>query len=290
MITDACNVEDINIPKITEWLSLSLVASCEDWFCLFRTWSFTLCKNDLDSNDNSDSVLSSSITNWWARFEQTTGLTVLAWFPSSKMTFLQSWGQTIGLRRSIVHQFIRFPLLRRPSFINVPFRAAWWVCAYNGSPRSILLLNLRTQRVLTLVSGFPRDFWCSRRQRWWSSFTASRDQTQHWFRLGCDPFFTWIFLCSFRHHFRTLCGTEMANVYQTQKMIPFITCEISLGQYVCELVFGVNVFDLDFGVQTDSINNQSRATLWVLATCLIVGLLPFNDHFDHCFIVFKHIQ
>ena len=36
-------------------------------------------------------------------------------------------------------------------------------------------------------------------------------------------------------------------------MIPFITCEISLGQYVCELVFGVNVFDLDFCVQIDSI-------------------------------------
>ena len=44
-------------------------------------------------------------------------------------------------------------------------------------------------------------------------------------------------------------GTEMANVQQTQKMIPFITCEVSLGQYVCELVFGVNVFDLDLGVQ-----------------------------------------
>ena len=44
----------------------------------------------------------------------------------------------------------------------------------------------------------------------------------------------------------------MANVEQTQKMIPFITCEISLGQYVCKLVFGVNVFDLDFRVQIDS--------------------------------------
>ena len=45
----------------------------------------------------------------------------------------------------------------------------------------------------------------------------------------------------------------MANGKQTPKMIPFITCEISLGQYVCELVFGVNVFDFDFGVQIDSI-------------------------------------
>ena len=38
----------------------------------------------------------------------------------------------------------------------------------------------------------------------------------------------------------------MADVEQTQKMIPFITCEVSLGQYVRELVFGVNVFDLVF--------------------------------------------
>ena len=46
---------------------------------------------------------------------------------------------------------------------------------------------------------------------------------------------------------------QMGDVKQTQKMIPFITCEISLGQHVCELFFGVNVFDLDFGVQTDPI-------------------------------------
>ena len=45
----------------------------------------------------------------------------------------------------------------------------------------------------------------------------------------------------------------MANVEQTQKMVPLITCEISLCQYVCELVLGVNVFDLDLGVQIDSI-------------------------------------
>ena len=45
----------------------------------------------------------------------------------------------------------------------------------------------------------------------------------------------------------------MADVEQTQKMIPFTTCEISLSPHVCELVFGVDVFDLDFGVQIDSI-------------------------------------
>ena len=44
----------------------------------------------------------------------------------------------------------------------------------------------------------------------------------------------------------------MANVEQTQKMIPILTCVVSLGQYVCELVFGVNIFDLDFGVWINS--------------------------------------
>ena len=65
----------------------------------------------------------------------------------------------------------------------------------------------------------------------------------------------------------------MADVEQTEKMIPFITCEVSLRQYVCELVFGVNVFDS--GSKLILSNNQSRATLWVLDSCLIVGLLPF---------------
>ena len=51
----------------------------------------------------------------------------------------------------------------------------------------------------------------------------------------------------------------MASVKRTQKMIPFITCEISLGQYVCELVFGVNVFDLDFGVHIGSIEQPIKS-------------------------------
>ena len=50
----------------------------------------------------------------------------------------------------------------------------------------------------------------------------------------------------------------MANVEQTQKMIPFITCEISLCQYACELVFGVDELDLDFWVQIDSIEQSIK--------------------------------
>ena len=41
----------------------------------------------------------------------------------------------------------------------------------------------------------------------------------------------------------------MANIEQAQQMIPFVTCEISFGQYVGKLVFGVDVLDLDFWIQ-----------------------------------------
>ena len=53
---DASNVEDINIHQIKERLSMSCIASFEDWFNIFRTRSSTLCKNDRDFNEMSDSV------------------------------------------------------------------------------------------------------------------------------------------------------------------------------------------------------------------------------------------
>ena len=60
---------------------------------------------------------------------------------------------------------------------------------------------------------------------------------------------------------RATSRAEMADVEQTQKMVPLITCEIALCQYVCELVLGVNVFDLDFGVQVDSVKSTNQAKL-----------------------------
>ena len=69
----------------------------------------------------------------------------------------------------------------------------------------------------------------------------------------------------------------MANVKQTQKMIPLIACEIPFGHDVCELVFGVNIFDLESSESKLILSNQpnQEQTLWVLETCLIVRLLPF---------------
>ena len=55
-------VTDMNIPHIIECFSPSSV-TFENRFCLFRTLSFTLFKNDLDSTDNSYSVSSFPMIN-----------------------------------------------------------------------------------------------------------------------------------------------------------------------------------------------------------------------------------
>ena len=82
----------------------------------------------------------------------------------------------------------------------------------------------------------------------------------------------------------------MADVDQTQKMIPFMTCEISLCQYVCELVLGVNAFDLDLGVRIDSVKQPIKSNSVRSGNMSHCRASPLYDHLDHCFVVFKDIQ
>ena len=82
----------------------------------------------------------------------------------------------------------------------------------------------------------------------------------------------------------------MANVKQTQKMIPFITCEFSLNQYVCEWVLGVNVFDLDLGVQFDSVKQPIKSNSVGPGNMSNGKASSLYDHLDHCFVVFKEKQ
>ena len=79
----------------------------------------------------------------------------------------------------------------------------------------------------------------------------------------------------------------MADVKQIQQMIPFITCEVSHGQYVCELVFGVDVFDLDFGIQIDSIEQPIEANSVSPGNVSHCGTSSFKDHFDYRLSVLK---
>ena len=57
----------------------------------------------------------------------------------------------------------------------------------------------------------------------------------------------------FRNGLRAAGKAENADVKHMEKIVPLITCQIALCQFVCELVFGVDIFDLDLWVQTDSV-------------------------------------
>ena len=82
----------------------------------------------------------------------------------------------------------------------------------------------------------------------------------------------------------------MADVERTQKMIPFITCEISLGQYVCESVLGVNVFDLDLGVQIESVKQPIKSNCVGYGNMSHGKVSSLYGHLDHCFVGFKDLH
>ena len=114
--------------------------------------------------------------------------------------------------------------------------------------------------------GFPMQS----RQARLDPYTASRDQIHHLFRLCCYSFFTCIFLRSFWHHLRKLCRTEMNKhkrwFHSSRMKFSFVSMFASwflVSMYLSWIL----------GSKLIRSNNQSSATLWVLETCLIVGLL-----------------
>ena len=82
----------------------------------------------------------------------------------------------------------------------------------------------------------------------------------------------------------------MADVEQTQKMVPFITCDISLCKYVCELVFGVIVLNLDLGVQIDSVKQPFQSNSMGSGHMSHCGTSAFDYHLNHGFIIPKDIK
>ena len=83
----------------------------------------------------------------------------------------------------------------------------------------------------------------------------------------------------------------MANVQQTQKMIPFITCEVFPWSVCLRVGSWCQCIRFAFcGPELVRSKNQSRSTLWVLETCLMLGLPPYDDHVDHSFVVVKNIK
>ena len=171
--------------------------------------------------------------------------------PSRRITSWEKPGRTYRIilqeifnrsLQSLVCLNISFPLLRRPSAVVITLWVACWreafhkllmvtvvgsfqlVCADIRSPRSLLFLSNCTPGILTSITSSP-GLWS------WGRYVRRRpcNEIHHWSRFCCDSSFSWILLRSFRHCIRAHCGTEMADIEQTQQMIPLITCEIFFG-------------------------------------------------------------
>ena len=239
MNTDASTVEDINILQIIERFSMSRIESSGDLFSIFRNrWSFTLLRNARDFRERSDSVAVSESISISMINSLDTGFTVLV--PDISPNF-RTWED----RLSSLFHFEEFDELASITGFPVP------VCCTFNELRGIFWLSD------LVFTGFSDAVEAS--TVGWIPYTASQYQIRHRLWFCCDSFFICIFLCSFRHRFALVDGAEMANVEQTQKMVPLITCEISFYQYVCELVLGVDVFDLDLGVQIDSMKQPIKS-------------------------------
>ena len=118
--------------------------------------------------------------------------------------------------------------------------------------------------------GTCRDSWCQvhRRRLWFCH----------------NPVFFFLFLHPVRHRFgaarqaellSAADRAEMADVEQMKKIVLFVTCENYLWS-ICPASWCLVSTYLIWIVVSKIIlsNNQSRTTLWVLDTCLIVGLRP----------------
>ena len=123
---------------------------------------------------------------------------------------------------------------------------------------------------------FPRAFWCNRGKHVRIPYAASRDQIHHRLRFCCDSFFTCIFFAFFSTslqdnwwNWNGWCWTNTNDdsIHHVWNF-PLSVC-LRVGFWCQCIWFGFLVSKLILS------NNQSRATLWVLETCLIVGLLPF---------------
>ena len=185
-----------------------------------------------------------------------------------------------GLPRSIIHRFVSFPLLRRPSFVIIPlWVACWerafnrlfvmivrrgsWVAAHNGLP-VLSSLSCRTPGIFISIASLPQAFW----RRGWYVRRRPCNKTYHWSRFRCDSLFSWILLYSFCHRFRTNCRTGNGWWFHSSRVkFPLVSMSASwllVSMYLI-WIFGSNLIRS---------SNQPSATLWVLETCLIVGLLP----------------
>ena len=136
------------------------------------------------------------------------------------------------------------------------------------------------------------DFWRTRK--------LPERQVHRWKSGFChNSFFILLFPRPLRHLFgeayqagilSAASRGEMADVEQMKKIVPFVTCEITFGQYVCELMCGVDVPNLNPGSRfTLSKQPFQRNSVgpWYVSHCWTSA---FYYHLNHGFIVLKNVE
>ena len=82
----------------------------------------------------------------------------------------------------------------------------------------------------------------------------------------------------------------MANVKQMENIVPLITREVALCQYVCKLMLGVDIFDLNLGVQIDSVKQPAKSNSVSSGHVSHCWTFALDDHLDHCSVILKNVK
>ena len=268
---------------------------------------------DLDPNDNSDSVSSYPMTNCCALAPprgQTTGFTVLSWFfSSSKMKCLclrekRDWnacappgGQTTGfsvlspINKSDFHSW-------EDQALSTFHWVACWVCAFNGSVmvvlvicvtanngflRSVILFSLHSQRTLTFISLSSLGFLMQKMTELraplhliigldFAVTLSSPDSSCVIVDITSEQSveLKWLMLNKQKRWF-----------HSSHVQFPLVSMSASWFLVSIHLIW-------IFGSELIRSNNPSRATLWVLETCLICLASSLHGNLDHCFVLQTH--
>ena len=80
------------------------------------------------------------------------------------------------------------------------------------------------------------------------------------------------------------------KIEQTEKMVPFITSESTLGQHVSKFVSGVDVFGLDLRVTNDPDKQATKRNSLDSGYVSLRRTSAFDDHLDDRFVVFKIVK
>ena len=184
---------------------------------------------------------------------------------------------------------------RRPPWLL--FCCDKFPCDFIHQPAKVCILQsrLRTRRCVGFWTSshpafkFPHSYeylqtlGCNRTFRGWGTCRSMRRQLHRCRFRFCHTSFSsfWLLHPFLRHRYgadyqagilSAASRAEMADVEQMKKIIPFVTCEITFGQ-IC---LRVDVWYQCIESRLILSNKQPKATLWVLNTCLSVGLRPFE--------------